>query len=151
MEVPPLVHLAVDGRGDPNTSPAYREAVAALYPVAYKIRFLGGTSGATTSVMPLEALWWSDDLAAFTTGRDKDRWQWTLMIMVPDWVTAKHLDAARAAAAERRPPAPRWTPSGCAPRGGALRADAARGAVRRRRPGARGDAHHVPPGRRACG
>jgi hypothetical protein len=101
VEVPPLVHLAVDGRGDPNTSAAYRDAVAALYPVAYKIKFLGKDLGRDHVVMPLEALWWSADPTAFTTARDPGRWEWTVMIMVPDWVTADHLEAARAAAARK--------------------------------------------------
>lgn len=101
VEVPPLQHLAVDGRGDPNASAAYRDAVAALYPVAYKIKFLGKDLGRDHVVMPLEALWWSEDMATFTTARNLDRWQWTVMIMVPDWVAADHLEAARAAAARK--------------------------------------------------
>jgi hypothetical protein len=101
LEVPPLQHLAVDGRGDPNTSAAYREAVAALYPVAYKIKFLGRDLGRDHVVMPLEALWWSDDPTAFTTARDLGRWEWTVMIMVPDWVTSEQLETARAAAARK--------------------------------------------------
>ena len=101
VEVPPLQHLAADGRGDPNASAAYRDAVAALYPVAYRIKVLGKDLGRDHVVMPLEALWWSDDMATFTTARDLDRWEWTVMIMVPDWVTADHLEAARAAAARR--------------------------------------------------
>ncbi|WP_370013284.1 hypothetical protein UIS43_02630 [Nocardiopsis sp. LDBS0036] len=32
--VPDLRYLMVDGHGDPNTSPAFTEAVEALYPVA---------------------------------------------------------------------------------------------------------------------
>ena len=101
LEVPPLQHLAVDGRGDPNTSAAYREAVAALYRVAYTIKFLGRDLGRDHVVMPLEALWWSDDPTAFTTARDLGRWEWTIMIVVPDWVTSDHLETARAAAARK--------------------------------------------------
>lgn len=37
-------------------------------------------------VLPLEALWWSDDMSAFSTG-NKDAWKWTLMIMQPDFIT----------------------------------------------------------------
>ncbi len=36
--------------------------------------------------MPLEGLWWADDMDSFTASRDKSRWDWTLMIMVPDWI-----------------------------------------------------------------
>lgn len=103
VEVPVLQHLAVDGRGDPNTAPAYADALAALYPVAYTLKFLSKTElGRDYGVMPLEGLWWSADLAAFTSRRDKSRWEWTLLTMVPDWITGEHLDAARAAAARRQ-------------------------------------------------
>lgn len=35
---------------------------------------------------PLEGLWWSDDLDAFTVAGDESRWNWTLLILVPDWL-----------------------------------------------------------------
>jgi hypothetical protein len=103
LEVPPLQHLAVDGRGDPNTSTAYGDALAALYPLAYGLKFLSRDLGRDHTVMPLEALWWSDDLAAFTSARDKSRWEWTVMIMVPDWITAEHVATARTTLVRRSP------------------------------------------------
>jgi len=36
--------------------------------------------------MPLEGLWWTDDMSKFST-RDKALWKWTMMIMQPDFVT----------------------------------------------------------------
>lgn len=39
VEVPELQYLMVDGRGDPNTSPVFADAVEALYPVAYRLKF----------------------------------------------------------------------------------------------------------------
>jgi hypothetical protein len=38
-------------------------------------------------VMPLEGLWWAEDMAAFRRG-DRADWQWTLMICQPVAVTA---------------------------------------------------------------
>lgn len=88
--------LMVDGHGDPNTAPAYRDALTSLYPLAYALKFLSKNDlGRDYGVMPLEALWWADDLDAFTTVRDKSRWDWTLMILTPDWITPDHLEAAR--------------------------------------------------------
>jgi hypothetical protein len=102
VEVPALQYLAVDGHGDPNTARAYEEAITSLYPLAYQLKFLSKTElGRDHVVMPLEALWWSADLTSFTSARDKSRWDWTLLIMVPDWITAEHLDAARAATARK--------------------------------------------------
>lgn len=77
----------IDGRGDPNTSPAFAEAVGALYPVAYKLKFASKRDlGRDYVVPPLEGLWWADDTDAFTTARDQSRWNWTIMLMVPDWI-----------------------------------------------------------------
>ncbi len=87
VHVPDLQYLMIDGYGDPNTSEAFAEAVEALYPLAYKLKFASKqVLGRDYVVMPLEGLWWADDMEAYTTSRDKSRWYWTLMIMVPDWI-----------------------------------------------------------------
>ncbi|HEY1133562.1 MAG TPA: GyrI-like domain-containing protein [Nocardioides sp.] len=97
LTVPPLAYVAIDGHGDPNTSQAWADALATLYPVAYGLKFLSkGDLGRDYTVMPLEALWTADDPASFTTARDKARWSWTAMIMTPDWLTGEHLDAVAA-------------------------------------------------------
>src|SRR5690606_2095482 len=78
VDVPELQYLMVDGHGDPNTSPAFTEAVETLYPVAYALKFASKrTLGRDYVVMPLEGLWWADDMEAFTVARDKSRWDWT--------------------------------------------------------------------------
>jgi len=101
VQVPVLQHLVVDGHGDPNSS-TYADALGSLYPLAYAVKFLSKTElGQDYVVMPLEALWWSDDMASFTSERDKSRWDWTLMIMVPDWITGAHVATAREAAGRK--------------------------------------------------
>jgi len=97
VTVPPLRFLMVDGHGDPNTSQRYQNALTSLYPVAYKVKFLSKSEGRDYGVMPLEGLWWSQDMESFTTARDKSRWDWTLMTMVPDWIGPEHVEAAREA------------------------------------------------------
>ncbi|MFD1505968.1 hypothetical protein FE374_18795 [Georgenia yuyongxinii] len=95
VTVPALQFLMIDGHGDPNTSQVYEDAVTTIFPVAYKLKFLSkGDLGRDYSVMPLEALWWSDDMASFTSARDKSRWDWTLMNLVPAWITPAHLATA---------------------------------------------------------
>lgn len=102
LDVPPLPYLMVDGHGDPNTSPEYADALAALYPVAYALKFASKREhDRDYVVMPLEALWWADDPRAFTSARDKSRWSWTAMIMVPDWTTEADLDTALAATGQK--------------------------------------------------
>lgn len=79
--------LMVDGHGDPNVAQEYQEAVEALYAVAYKIKFASKKQlGRDYVVPPLEGLWWAEDMAAFTTARDKSQWDWTMMIMTPEWI-----------------------------------------------------------------
>ena len=81
VEVPPLRFLMVDGAGDPNTTPAYAEAVEALFSVSYTAKFMvkRGPLGLDYKVMPLEGLWWADDLSAFAAN-DRSQWKWTMMI-----------------------------------------------------------------------
>jgi len=100
VEIPDLQYLMIDGYGDPNTAQEYADALAALYPLAYKLKFFSKRElGRDYTVMPLEALWWAEDMATFTSGRDKSQWHWTAMILVPDWLTAEHVEIAREAAA----------------------------------------------------
>jgi hypothetical protein len=87
VDVPALHFLMVDGEGDPNTAPAYREAVEALFALAYALKFaLKRTGGPDERVSPLEGLWWSDDMGAFAVERRGD-WRWTMMIAQPEAVT----------------------------------------------------------------
>ena len=105
LEVPLLPYLMVDGHGDPNTAREYADALAALYPVAYKLKFASKKDGLDYVVPPLEALWWAEDMETFTRARDKSQWDWTAMIMTPDWITASMVETAIAAVAAKDRPA----------------------------------------------
>ena len=106
LEVPPLRYLMVDGHGEPTAESEYGDALAALYPVAYTLKFASVRElGRDYVVPPLEALWWASDMDLFTTRRDKSQWDWTAMIMVPDWISADRVDAGVAAVAAKRRPA----------------------------------------------
>jgi hypothetical protein len=100
VEVPEMQYLMVDGHGDPNVAQEYQEAVEALYAVAYKLKFNSKKHlGRDYVVPPLEGLWWAQDMTTFTTARDKSQWDWTMLIMTPDWITtemfAEALDRVR--------------------------------------------------------
>lgn len=106
LDVPDLQYLMVDGHGDPNSSPAYTAALEALYPVAYKLKFASKRElGRDYVVPPLEGLWWADDMTSFTDARDKSQWDWTMMLLVPDWIDRDLFDAAVAVVASKNPPA----------------------------------------------
>ena len=95
VDVPDRQYLMVDGHGDPNTSPAFTEAVETLYPVAYALKFASRRElGRDYVVPPLEGLWWAEDMDTFTAARDKSRWDWTLMLMVPDGIGPDMVEAA---------------------------------------------------------
>jgi len=94
VKVPPLQFLMIDGHGDPNREPAYQQAVEALYSAAYKIKFFSKKAGRDYVVPPLEGLWWAEDMGAFTTTRDKSTWDWTMMIMTPDWISQEEVELA---------------------------------------------------------
>ena len=95
VDVPPLRFLMIDGEGDPNTSPAYVQAVEALFSVSYTAKFMlkKGADAIDYAVMPLEGLWWADDLSAFTSN-DRSKWKWTMMINQPDLVADSVVHAA---------------------------------------------------------
>ncbi|MFC7360190.1 GyrI-like domain-containing protein [Nocardioides astragali] len=106
LDVPPLHYLTVDGHGDPNTASEYADALGALYPVAYAIKFASKRElGLDYVVPPLEALWWAPDMDVFTAARDKSQWDWTAMLMVPDWITSEMVDDAVATSAAKTRPA----------------------------------------------
>jgi hypothetical protein len=91
VDVPPLNFLMVDGAGDPNTAKSYQEALETLYAVAYTLKFMSKADpGIDFTVMPLEGLWWADDMDAFSSDMsDKDRWLWTAMILQPDHISSE--------------------------------------------------------------
>jgi len=104
IEVPKIQYLMVDGHGDPNTSLEFKNAILALYPVAYKLKFMSKLDlGKDYAVMPLEALWWAKDMSSFTTARDKSHWDFTAMIMQPEWISAEMFEAAKQKALHKNP------------------------------------------------
>jgi hypothetical protein len=98
VEIPPMKYLMIDGFGDPNSSKEFADATSALFPIAYKLKFMSKKElGKDYTVAPLEALWWAEDMSTFTTARDKSQWSWTLLNMVPEWVTDEMFDLAKSA------------------------------------------------------
>ena len=89
VDVPEMQFVMVDGHGDPNTAQEYKDAIEALYAVAYKMKFNSKkTLERDYTVPPLEGLWWAEDMATFLT-REKSQWDWTMMIMTPEWISVE--------------------------------------------------------------
>jgi hypothetical protein len=95
VNVPLLTYLMVDGEGDPNTAQSYQDAVEALYSLSYTLKFAvkKGPRALDYGVMPLEGLWWADDPSVFRLP-DKSAWKWTAMILQPEFIERKQVDAA---------------------------------------------------------
>ena len=103
VEVPPMNYLMVDGEGGPAAE-SYQQAIEALYGLSFTVQFdVKKDVGPDYTVMPLEGLWWAKDMTAFSSDR-KDEWQWKMMTMQPDHVTAKHVNAATKQLREKKNP-----------------------------------------------
>lgn len=105
VDVPTMNFLMVDGEGDPNTSQAYSDAVEVLFMVSYTVKFMikKGASAIDYGVMPLEGLWWADDMSKFS-GADKANWKWTAMIMQPSFITPETVELAIADVKAKKKP-----------------------------------------------
>jgi hypothetical protein len=105
VDVPTMNYLMVEGEGDPNTSKAYSDAVEVLFMVSYAVKFMvkKGAVVIDYGVMPLEGLWWADDMSRFIT-TDKSNWKWAMMIMQPSFVTPEIIDSAIADVKKKKNP-----------------------------------------------
>jgi hypothetical protein len=104
VEVPELLFLMVDGSGGPNGSQAYQDAVQALFSVSYALKFTVKRSadGMDYGLMPLEGLWWVDDISRFSLD-DRTDWRWTLMVLQPAVVTEELLHETVKTSLAKRP------------------------------------------------
>ena len=109
LEVPEMVFFAVDGRGDPNTSPAYQEAMEILYGLSFTVKMskMGGETPEgyfEYAVPPLEGLWWTDEPGF--DGKppaDKNDFRWTSLIRQPDFVNEEVFAWAAERLAKKKP------------------------------------------------
>ncbi len=105
VDVPRMNFLMIDGKGDPSTSQEFKDAIGVLYPLSYTLKFMikKGGIGVDYGVLPLEGLWWADDMSSFVDDR-REHWQWTLMIMQPELVTEQMVQEANAQVLKKKNP-----------------------------------------------
>jgi len=102
VDVPPLNYFMVDGAGDPNKAPAYKEAIEGLYAASYTLKFMSKEELSRDYVVPpLEGVWWAEDMTSFRS-RQKDNWLWTMLVMVPEFIDGTMAERAIAAAAKKK-------------------------------------------------
>ena len=101
IEIPALQYLMIDGHGDPAVARDYIDAVQTLYSLSYMLKFhIKKTQGMDYTVMGLEGLWWMPDMREFSLERRAD-WDWTMMILQPEFVTPGLIEEAKNLAAAK--------------------------------------------------
>ncbi|SYZ74432.1 conserved hypothetical protein [Candidatus Zixiibacteriota bacterium] len=106
VQVPKMNFLMIDGKGDPNKSKDFQDAIESLFSLSYTIKFnLKKSGGYDYRVMPLEGLWWVEGRTDKFRMENKKNWKWTLMIMQPEFVSAKKVDEARGQLEAKKAPA----------------------------------------------
>ncbi len=105
VELPQVNFLMVDGEGDPITSQSFSDAIEARFPLAYTLKFMvkKGDMGIDYGVLPLEALWWADNMSAFAMG-NKDTCKWTIMIMQPPFISKEMVEIATKEVEKKKEP-----------------------------------------------
>jgi hypothetical protein len=103
IDIPKMNFIMIDGQGAPE-SKQFMQAMLALYPIAYTIKFdKKKTGGPDFTVMALEGLWWAEDMKVFMPETsDRNKWQWTVMMMQPDFITRRDFENAAEAAKKKK-------------------------------------------------
>jgi hypothetical protein len=105
IDVPEMIFIAVDGKGDPNTSAEYAAAIETLYGLSYSIK-MNIKSILEYVVLPLEGFWNVDD-DTFRGGgaaiTDKGKFSWTMLIRQPEFMTVEVFEAAKVVLAKKKP------------------------------------------------
>ncbi len=103
VNAPEINFLMIDGKGDPNTSKEFTDAIEALYPLSYTLKFMSKEMGIDYVVMPLQGLWYIDNMEEWSQ-EEKNKWQWTLMIMQPNHIDNKMVENAKESVAKKKNP-----------------------------------------------
>lgn len=99
LEMPTLNFITITGQGNPN-GPDYAERIAALYPIAYRLKFkakkgLLAREPFDYTVYPLEGLWTQTDYQA-DKPLNKDLFVYKMMIRQPEGITQEDFFAVQA-------------------------------------------------------
>ena len=108
VDVPTLQFVRLDGEiepdASPGTSPAFHQAMEALYGISYSLKFMSKLRQEDPidyTVMALEALWWTESGTYDLT--QPAGWQWTALMMQPDHITTEMFIEALAQVRKKKP------------------------------------------------
>ncbi len=92
VDVPEFQFAQIDGAIEPGqapgTSPAFEQAMSALYGITYTLKFMSkqrADDPIDYTVMTLEGLWWVEEGEFDIT--QPGNWRWTMMILQPEHIT----------------------------------------------------------------
>jgi len=95
VTVPPTRYLMLDGRGDPVHSDDYHGSFAALYGLAYGLKFhYKKHEGIDYNMLAIEGLWWAEPAESFSMERRQD-WIWTMMLSIPEFIPDELIQSMR--------------------------------------------------------
>lgn len=111
IQIPAMNFIMVEGKGNPNTSEEYKQAIEILYGLSYGIK-MSKKNGTQPEgyydyrVFPLEGLWRMpgeafDGLNSVVL--DKEAFEWTAMIRQPEFVTEQVYETAKAGLKKKKP------------------------------------------------
>jgi len=108
VDVPPLQFALIDGEIElgqsPGTSPAFEQAMGALYGITYTLKFMSKLRKVNPidyTVMTLEGLWWVESGVFDIT--NPANWRYTVMIMQPDHISQEMYQEALATLRKKKP------------------------------------------------
>ncbi len=92
VKVKPAKYLVIAGVGAPEGE-EFQTKIGALYAMAYTLKFQKKFAGKDYKVCGLEGLWQFASVGDFMH-QPRESWQWKLIILTPNFVTPKNVDAA---------------------------------------------------------
>jgi hypothetical protein len=105
INVPQIIYLAVEGKGDPNDEEGeFAKAIEVLYNIQYTIKMSKKKQNQPEGyfdyvIPPLEGFWTTERKEAI---KDKSNYIWTAMIRLPEFVNRKTFEWARDEAAAKK-------------------------------------------------
>ncbi len=111
LEIEAVRYISITGKGDPNGT-LFAEHLAALYPVAYGLKFRSKEEGNDFVVPKLEALWDFDEQKYGDISMEdaplkipRSEWNYRLLIRLPDFIKNETVEFIKGKAYARKPSA----------------------------------------------
>ena len=81
VDIPELGYLMIDGHGAPEESATqptteFQQSFGAIFPVVYTIKFRLKREGCFMPILPLEALWYTNENFGFDMNVPPEQWDW---------------------------------------------------------------------------